>query len=194
MPTLQQHQLRVAAVARMIYDSLSIPLDKEGVVNICLFHDMGNIIKFDLSYFPDFIKPEGLDYWQNVKNQFVEKYGKNEHIATEAICRELGLCESQLTYLNTIGFTRAKQALESESLEQMICCYADQRVGPHGMLSIEERLEDGRKRYANRKDHIVTLEQFDECATALKQIEEKIFNISSIKPEDITDEKIKVPA
>ncbi len=47
MPTLQQHQLRVAGVAKQICDSISEPIDKEVVVDVCLVHDMGNIIKFD---------------------------------------------------------------------------------------------------------------------------------------------------
>src|SRR3954452_25294278 len=86
MPALQQHQLRVAAVAAMICDSLP-GTDKETVVIACLFHDMGNIIKSDLSYFPEFVQPEGLEYWEKVKQEYIQKYGSDENAATKEIAK-----------------------------------------------------------------------------------------------------------
>ena len=53
MPLLAMHQIRVAAVAMMICDSLSVPIDKDSVIKACLLHDIGNIIKFDLNHFPE---------------------------------------------------------------------------------------------------------------------------------------------
>jgi putative nucleotidyltransferase with HDIG domain len=72
MPTLQQHTLRVAIVAVKICDSLP-NADKEIVVIACLFHDMGNIIKSGLPYFPEFIQPEGSAYWEKVKQEYIQK-------------------------------------------------------------------------------------------------------------------------
>jgi hypothetical protein len=190
MPTLQQHQLRVAGVAKQICDAISKTIDKEGVVDVCLVHDMGNIIKFDLTYFPDFVQPEGLEYWQSVKDEYIQKYGPEEHFATEMICKEIGLSDAQIEYLHAIGFSRVKKALASDSLEKKICCYADQRVGPHGVLSVQERLVDGRKRYEGRKDKALVSEQFEELAVALSELEKEIFSHASIQPSDITDESI----
>lgn len=191
MPNLREHQLRVASVAKMICDSISTPIDSGGVVVSCLFHDMGNIIKFDLNYFPDFLEPEGFEYWQKVKDEFIEKYGNEEHIATEKICREIGLSDTELGYLDAIGFSRIKRILESDSLEKKICLYSDQRVGPYGVISLDERLVDGRKRYEGRKDKAIVSEQFEELAQALKELESQIFSFSKIKPESISDEKIE---
>ena len=190
MPTLQQHQLRVAGVAKQICDAISESIDKEGVVNVCLVHDMGNIIKFDLTYFPDFVQPEGLEYWQGVKDEYIQKYGSEEHVATEMICKEIGLSDTQTEYLQAIGFSRVKKALASDSLEKKICCYADQRVGPRGVLSIQERLVDGHKRYAGRKDKAVASDQFEELAAALQALEQDIISHASILPTDITDASI----
>lgn len=158
MPTLQQHQLRVAGVAKQICDAIAEPLDKDGVMDVCLVHDMGNIIKFDLTYFPDFVQPEGLEYWQAVKDEYIQKYGPEEHVATEMICEELGLPDIQQNYLALIGFSKIIKVLNTGSLEQKICCYADQRVGPRGVLIIQERLIEGRKRYEGRKDKAVVSE------------------------------------
>ena len=189
MPALQRHQLRVAGVARQICDSVSHELDTDGVVSVCLLHDMGNIIKFDLSYFPEFVKPEGLEHWQKVKDGFVEKYGSDEHVATEKICREIGLSETEMGYLSAVGFSRASENVTSDSLERKICCYSDMRVGPHGVLSIEERLADGRKRYAGKK-HTIASERFEEMAAAVRELERQIFLAASIRPEDVTDASV----
>lgn len=198
MPNLRQHQLRVAATAKIICDSLSVAgdqtktLDIDKVVEACLFHDMGNIIKFHLDYFPEFLEPEGLGYWEKVKSDFIKKYGNDEHVATEIICREIGLSESQLGWVNSIGFTRSIDALRSGELARMICCYADQRVGPHGILSLKERQDDGRKRYMNRKDKTISEKVFESYVTTLNEIEREIFKHSSLKPEDITHEKVEI--
>lgn len=191
MPTLQQHQFRVAAVAKQICDSVNKPIDKEGVVWVSLLHDMGNIIKFDLSYFPDFVQPEGLEYWQKVKDEYVQKYGPEEHVATEKICDELGMSNTQKNYLNLVGFSKTKKAVASDLLEQKICCYADMRVGPLGVLTVEDRLADGRKRYEGRKDKTMASEQFEEYASALMEIESQIFSQTTISPNDITDQSIE---
>lgn len=191
MPTLQEHQLRVAAVAKKICDSIPNAVHTDSVIAACLLHDMGNIIKFDLSYFPQFLEPEGFEYWQSVKDDYIAKYGPEEHAATEAICREIGLSETIMSCVVSTGFSKVKRVLDNDSIEKKICCYADQRVGPHGVLSIDERLIDGRKRYANTKRSTLNSEQFESIATALKELEAQIFSKSTITPELITNDSIK---
>jgi HD superfamily phosphodiesterase len=144
---LQQHMMRVAGVAEFICDHISQPIDREEVLNACLLHDMGNIIKFDLTYFPEFLEPEGLAYWQDVKEQFIEKYGKNEHHATMAIAAEVHASTRTLELIDIISFNLEKENYESNDFSRKICAYADMRVAPYGVVSLAERLEDGRKRY-----------------------------------------------
>ena len=55
---------------------------------------MGNIIKFDLDVFPQFWEPEGKDHWQQIKDEWIQKYGDDEHAAALAIAREIGLPEN----------------------------------------------------------------------------------------------------
>ena len=193
MPSLGEHQLRVAAVAKQICDSISKSLDVNGVVNVCLVHDMGNIIKSDLMYFPDFLEPEGLEYWQTIKDTFIEKYGANEHIATEIIAKEIGLSDIKLKYLSTIGFSKIKLVLKKGTIEQKICCYADQRVGPYGVLSIEKRIKEGKKRYTGIKNNnmAITIEKYENLVLSLKELEKQVFSHSSILPRNINDESIK---
>lgn len=190
MPTLQLHQLRVAAVGKIICGSIPDFKDANDVITTCLLHDMGNIIKFDLNYFPEFLQPEGLEYWQQVKDEYVEKYGKDEHHATQEIITELVSSNKVINYANQVGFSKLNETKKDESLAKKICAYSDMRVGPYGVISIQERVDDGRKRYEGRKDKVIGSDKFGELASALKEVEKQIFEVVTIRPEDITNELV----
>jgi hypothetical protein len=191
MPVLRLHQLRVAAVAKQICASLTTPANTEAIVATCLIHDMGNILKFDLTYFPDATQPEGPEYWERVKADYAHRYGTDEHAATAQIAKELGVSDTIQTYLSTIGFSQVSQALHHGSLEQQICCYADQRVAPSGVVSIYERLEDGRQRYANRPHRTLGPQTYDTLARDLEALETAVFKHTTIRPEAITNATIE---
>lgn len=190
MPNLQEHQLRVAEVAKIIAENFNGNLDVESIVTACLFHDMGNILKSDLARFPEFVEEKGIEYWQGVKDEFFQKYGPDEHVATQMIAKEVGLNAGAMECLNHIGFSNLGVNEKSDSFENKICNYSDMRVGPHGIISFEERLIDGQKRYASSK-HVVASEKFEELAQSGRMIENQIFRQSKIRPEEINDEKIK---
>src|SRR3989344_4139901 len=146
MPSLQLHQLRVASVAKLICGSFTKPVNEKEVVLACLFHDMGNILKFDLTVFPEFVEPEGLKYWQKVQEEYRAKYGSDQHEASLKIARGLGLSDAVLLCIDSVAFSKAERTFAEGSWEQKICEYADTRVSPSGVLSLRDRLEEGRKR------------------------------------------------
>ena len=189
MPNLQEHMLRVAAVASLICDNFNESLPKKEIVTACLFHDMGNIIKFNLKDFPNFLEPKGLDYWVNVKNEYIKKYGNEEHTATNKIAEENNLSVKIIEILNHIGFSKATDNEFEESFEYKICGYADMRTGPYGELSLEERMYEAHERYKGKK-HSLASGSFSSLSNSLRNIEEQIFSKCKIKPEDITDEAI----
>jgi len=190
MPQLQLHQLRVAAVAYQL--CLKIPhLHCNDVILACLLHDMGNIIKFDLGYFPDFTAPLGREYWQQVKSSFIQKYGPDEHLATLKIAEELGLSTRAVDFIKSIGFSHTIENISPNILiEKKICAYADQRVGPYGIISLNERLMDGKKRYSglNEKD----LKKYEEICSKLRVLEEQVLGMAKILPSDINDKPVSV--
>jgi hypothetical protein len=188
MPNLQQHMFRVAGVAELICQHISQQVDREEVITACLLHDMGNIIKFDLTYFPEFIQPQGLEYWQAVKDQFVAKYGQNPHHATIAIARELHASDRVVELIDAVAFNIAKQNWESSDFSRKICAYADMRVAPSGVVSLTERLEDGRKRYekpGQKNTFSYAMGAF------LKKIEGQLFVACDLEPEDITSSSVE---
>lgn len=189
MPSLQLHMLRVAAVATLICDNFTEPLDRESIILGSLFHDMGNIIKFDLNVFPEFALPEGVEYWQGVKDEYVKKYNNNEHIATNIIVEEIGLSEIVCDLIRNIGFSKSTENEHSNFFARKICNYSDMRVGPLGVMLLNDRILEGNKRYQGRKKTIAS-DNFSSLAQSAQNVEKQIFEKCRIKPEDITDELV----
>jgi len=189
-PNLQKHMFRVAAVASMICDNFNEPLEKDDIIASCLFHDMGNIIKYDMEYFPQYLEPEGLEYWQKVKGDYIEKYGKNEHEATLKIIKELGLSEKILEFVDQINFSLTCNHRDSNDFNTKIINYADWRIDPHGVVSYEERLIEAEERYKNKED-LFPLEEREKFIACGKDIEKQIFAKCKIKPEDIGNKTIE---
>jgi hypothetical protein len=192
---LQLHQLRVAAVGIMVARTQKVPVDERMVVLACLFHDMGNILKFDMSgTMPEFFEPEGIEYWQKVQDEFREQYGASEHEATDAIARDFGLDERALDLINGMGFSKAPAVLASGNRELMIVEYADQRVTPRGVTSMKERFEEGSRRYAERGGYggggISNPEVSALSIPALEEIERQLFQDLAFTPQDITDKSV----
>jgi len=191
MPNLQLHQLRVAAVGKMVCDSFKLPVNERDIMLACLFHDMGNILKFDLTYFPDALEPRGLAYWEQVKEEYREKYGTDQHEASQLIAREIGLSEEVVRLISLVSFSGLQQTLKEPSFEPKIVEYADCRVAPHGIVSVRDRFIDGRKRYLSRFHKQADNDaHYDALTEAGYEMEQEIFAQCRITPEDITDEAV----
>ena len=182
MPNLQLHQVRVAAVAKLVCDRFTKPIGTNDVVLECLFHDMGNIVKFGLAYFPEFVQPEGLEYWESVQADFIKRYSSEQHAVNAAIAHEIGLSAEIIDIMNASGFSRVGNILETGSIELKVCQYADLRVGPHAIVSLEERLTDFSRRYAGKGGSVHA-----DVLPLCRELERQIFANASIKPEEIND-------
>lgn len=190
MPNLVMHQMRVAAVAMQIIESLDMEVDKESVIRACLLHDMGNIIKFQLDFFPEWNKPDILVYWQEVKDEYILKYGSNEHKASLLIADELGASVKIKDLVYCVDSASVETTANNDDFDRKICLYADGRVSPLGVVSINERSLEAKDRYKNHPN------KFDEERRLhfnknLYSIEKQIFYHTNIRPEDINDESIK---
>lgn len=214
MPSLRMHQYRVAGVAKALCNALNV--NDDNIITACLLHDMGNILKFKLDLFPDFLEPEGLDYWKKVKADYHRKYGDDEHIATLAIAKEVfsAFPESSAEALDTvinpervneyrvlelidaIGFSNAQYNFESFDISRKIAAYSDMRVEPYGVTTLHHRLEDGHKRFKLHKPGVSNDVFFNEMAEFLKKIEQQLFSPISLNPSDITEQTVQqyIPA
>ncbi len=191
IPSLQLHMFRVAAVTKVIAENSQEEVDVPEIISACLLHDMGNILKFNFDLFPEFFQPEGLDYWKGIRKLFSEKYGEDERHATIVIAQEIGVSERTLALIQAIGFSNAVLNKNHTDFSKKICAYADTRVKPQGVVSLAERLEDGKKRFQLNKKQQDNEEFFQQMSEAMYEIEKQIFEINSLQPQDITDEQVK---
>jgi hypothetical protein len=189
MPTLQMHMLRVAAVASLIYDNFDSVLEKKDIlVTTCLLHDMANIIKSNMTDFPHFFEPEGVEYWQKVKDAYIAKYGSYEHHATIAIMKELGVPERCIELADGIHFSLLCKQRDQDDFIIKIIQLADKRVSPHGVTSFLDRIAEAKERYKHKNiGREAEREMLVSCGV---DIENQIFAKCKIKPEDINDASV----
>jgi len=198
MPSLWDHMFRVAGVANYIGTKLlAVPLletaqpftvqDLDDVIAAALLHDLGNIAKFDLDYFPEFLAPQGLKYWQKVQEQSWAKYGKNAHTTTLLMLDELDVSPRVKELVDAVSFNKAKKTLDSPDYARKLVAYSDMRVDPHGVVSLEDRFKDGEKRYQS-KERVSTFTYA--MAACLRNIEKQLFSPLDASPEDVTNEHV----
>lgn len=190
MPNLQEHQLRVAGVAKLICDNFAQDLDTNSIITACLLHDMGNIIKASFDTFPQFLEPQGLAYWQQVKDDFIKKYGSDETQATYLIIDELDTQKNIRDLIHAFGFPNAEDRYRDTDYAKKICGFSDMLVAPTGVTTFEQRMADAKKRYVYDRQKW-TEENFDRLKAFWEKVEQQIFEKCSIKPEDINNETVK---
>ena len=179
MPNLQLHQLRVAAVGKLLCDNFTEPVNTNNVILACLFHDMGNIVKFKLENSPTSIGSSDVEHWRKVQKEVIEKYGSDQHKVSEAIAREIPLPERIATMIGGSGYSQIPDILEHGSWESKLLKYADLRVAPYGVVSLKERFEDFARRYQEPEDR--------GTQEAGKELERELFDHTALTPEHITD-------
>lgn len=194
MPQLQEHQLRVAGVAYLICKNFKLRVNQDNIVKACLLHDMGNILKFDFSVTKKYIQHNlDYDYWEKVKKDYENKYGKDEHVATLSILQELKVGNEIVELVDSIGFTQAVLNLNGTDFAKKICAYADMRVRISGVCSLEERLQDIRVRYEHKTAVFGEqgTKQREGFENSLRGIEQQIFTACNILAKEITPELVE---
>ncbi len=188
---LQEHMYRVAAVGMTVTDFIkdSVPLNKDIVTKTLLLHDMANIIKF--SFDGKVSTEEDAEYLKKVQHDFISKYGSEEHVATQTIAKELHSSEKVIDILENTGSSKIHTTIESDDWYRKICSYADFRVAPYGIVTVNERFDDVLKRYEGREHVLADIQKTEEkrnnCLILEKQIQEK----SPYPLDEITDAKIE---
>lgn len=183
MPNLQEHQLRVAGVGKIIADNWRGKIDTDLVIKTCLLHDVGNVVKFDLS--ERMVKKYGIEdvkYWERVQTKYREKYGRDSHKAAEAIVSELGqddvfeILREEYEVYNTATSAEIIKA----GVAAKILLYADMRVVPEGVVEMGERVADLAKRYGRERKWF----EF------LFEVEKNIQSQTTTDVAEITEERV----
>lgn len=190
-PKLQHHMYTVAGVGKYICEHWTgETINKEAIVKTLLIHDLGNLIKFDISpgakiYDTALKKPE----WKKVQSDMRQKYGTDAHLATVQMAGEITDDQLIIKLINSMDSTNLENTFRL-SMEEKICEYADLRVTPNGITSMSERLDDIHKRY---KEHYIDWADEDLLIKNKKfgkKIELEIQQNTSSDIVEITEEKI----
>lgn len=193
-PWLQLHQVRVAAVADTVA-RMHADANVSLIVTTCLVHDIGAIVKFDFEYMrralPGLASADEIPHWEAVQKEIRARYGTEEHEATDAILSDLGKSNEREIF-DQMGLTNMPRILASGDRNLQIVQYADMRVGPFGVLSIQERLADGAARYASVWEEDGTARIANSFPRDVQKLEEILFAGVERRPEDISDASIAV--
>ena len=172
---LQEHMLRVTKIAMMIANGWrGDGLDKEIIVRAGLVHDLANIVRFKLD--------EGSDLKVRQK-ETIERYGDNDHAATEKMLRELGMDEALIEIVQGKSFGNAIEIGKGDNWPLKILFYSDMRVVPSGVVDLETRLTDIVTRLDKYRNHPKREQLLESAREVGKQIQGR----TSIRLEDITD-------
>ncbi len=177
---LARHMLRVAAVGQHLARNWPTQIDSDAIIETLLFHDLGNILKFDLKAGIELFDEDeqNVAYWTSVRDDMAKKYSPDEHVATLLLAQEFGLSQRSLTLLQNMGSSNLSKTLSSSDWELKICAYSDFRVGPFGFLTVEERFADILKRYEGREhvlaDKQATLQKMAACQQLESQLQEMV--------------------
>jgi len=140
---LRTHMLRVASLGRLICVNLSptIKIDKVLLITSLLVHDMGNIVKFDFS--SNLIKwSEDVAVLKKIQNTFITKYGSADHEVTENILKEIGVKDSIIKTTHEMTIEKLGHILKNKQWDLLVATYADYRIGPIGIISLDQRIDD----------------------------------------------------
>lgn len=143
-PNLQKHLLRVTALSQILVEKWKKGnLDRKSITLACLFHDMANIIKFDFTK-PQLFKEEEKKAgdWKKVQASVIRKYGRNIHLATLKICKEIGLPDKALNIIEDLDWNDTLKILRENNFNSAIPIYCDMRIGPFGIMFLKDRLRD----------------------------------------------------
>lgn len=152
---------RVAAVAQMITDNWkSVLPNNTEIVKACLIHDIAKPITFDPTKQHLYINdPNDLNDVLDVINYLRSKYGLVEHEALSKICVELDLSETVKNIVDLGEWNNTSLLVEKNNILPLILIYSDMRIGPDGLMNLEDRLNNLILREPQKKAEIESLRQ-----------------------------------
>ena len=191
--SLRKHILTVGACCRLILDNWDdTPIDKKSIMTVSLLHDTGNMAKIGNIDNVN-IEDETISdiNFINTRKKYIDKYGLDDHRITIEIGKELGLSEYELKLFELKESKRNEEIMMSNSYEEKICAYCDERVSPYGVMGVKERLGDAKERYKGSTSIWGNEEKANHLIECALEIEKQIFKHCKIKPEDINTKSIE---
>jgi len=187
---MQMHMRRAAATVKVVVDNWTgEDINGEDAIVCLLLHDLGNVVRmsFGNNGLDDLYEESGgVDLMKKIKKEAVGIYGEDDHVATEKMCEELGISKRVMELMEEHTFHKNKDICSGEDMDLKICAYADQRIGPRGVLNLKVRLEEANERGKNRPWY----NEFDDLLECALKIEEQVLSNTSLSEDEINDEAV----
>ncbi|MEM3458979.1 MAG: hypothetical protein QXN36_00100 [Candidatus Bathyarchaeia archaeon] len=185
---LQNHMLTATAMAKILCENWIGPsVNMDDIITTMLIHDIGNIAKMDFSAqntLPE--ENKNINFWQNVQQEFIRKYGADDHIATFNVASELGLKPRILWLVINKIFVHNELIAASSDYELKICAYSDQRTGPQGIVPLRDRFKELKIRYRNRPNASINHPRIKYLIESAYKIEKQVLKFTSLRSSSIT--------
>ena len=181
---LRMHMLSAAALGKLICSNWTgEKLNEKLIVEVLLLHDLGNIVKFEPTE-PKLIK---------IKEEFIAKYGTDDHQVTEKILRELGFPKDFCMLARRKIFIYTDRVLQEGDFNLKVATYADQRIAPTGVATLKERFDECKIRYKNNPKASINDPKSEELIKAAFEIEKQLqqkckLDLSKITSKDLEKE------
>lgn len=187
-PNLQEHMMRVAGITIFLRDHWNngdCKIDWNLALAVALLHDLGNVVKFEFDKFPQFLGDEqkNIDHWRDVQKKVIEIYGTDDHDVTKKMLEEIRMNPKSIKIILNKSFGNSIEAKNSNDWPLKILYYADLRVLPNGVGTMDDRIADVRNRmpkYTSRPD-------FEDLVSAAKEIEQQIQANINVPVSEISD-------
>lgn len=189
-PNLQAHSLQVTKISLFIANHwCGDNIDKKLILKAGLLHDLGNIVKFQIEKYPEFLGKERkrLNYWLRIQKKMIKKYGKDDLQATKKMLRELGVDSEVLQIIMGKNFHQVIKTEKSDNWTLKVLFYADLRVGPFGIVSLKERFKEVIPRVKIYRE----ADNLNELVKACYRIEKQIQANLDVDVSKITEELIE---
>lgn len=188
-PNLALHMYRVAALGAYLAESLTDPMKvrRDFLITGCLLHDIGNIVKFDMGHVHDAFIQDHIEYYKQVQKEVFNRYGSDENMATVHIAQEVIKDKELLSLLGMTGLAKIQFAHETDDMTVKLFRYADERISPDGVVTVEERYDDIAKRYAGRDHPLNNAQYLKQRKKLVKEIEEQIQSQCTIDLQKVSD-------
>jgi hypothetical protein len=172
-PNLAEHMQSVSRVILFLQKHWQGgEIDWNEMLLIGQLHDIGNIVKFDFENYPELLGEEKMNiaFWKEKQLEMIQCYGTDDHLVTQKILTEIGLKPKSIQIVLDKSFVNTIKIADSNDWYTKILAYADMRVTPEGITSLDDRVEDIKRRmpkYTSRQD-------FNELVEAAYKIEKQI--------------------
>jgi HD domain-containing protein len=146
--SLQKHMLRVASLASILLENwIGKRVDKVDIIRACSLHDIAKPITFDLAKQAEYgMSEDQVERLKHLQSQLKARYGAQEHNATIGICKDVGCNPNTIKFVDNLEWKYIPRWLMAKDIESLIPIYCDMRIGPKGILTLQERLDDMKKR------------------------------------------------